>query len=83
LAEEWEGVCVCDIVGNNDNLMWECSKCGNCCRIILCKYLKDNLCTIYETRPEICRVKDYTKMKELNEACKKIKEMLNAKTLVS
>lgn len=47
-----------------------CNKCGLCCRRInlvlelaeydlgngVCKYLKDNLCSIYEHRPEICRV---------------------------
>ena len=49
-----------------------CSKCGACCRNIgyveeaeflnrgdgICKYLdeKTNLCTIYDFRPEICRV---------------------------
>lgn len=35
---------------------WTCSKCGACCRAIKCPFLKDNLCTIYETRPPICRV---------------------------
>ena len=50
--------------------MWECKKCGACCRcegvkIALpdywdgkkCKHLtNDNLCSIYENRPESCRV---------------------------
>lgn len=51
--------------------MFECSKCGLCCRHIdmipelskydsgdgECKYLtKDNLCAIYESRPDICNV---------------------------
>lgn len=49
-----------------------CDKCGLCCRHIdkvpqlahfdlgngVCKYLRDNLCSIYDDRPEICRV-DY------------------------
>lgn len=49
-----------------------CDKCGLCCRHIdkvpqlarfdlgngVCKYLSNNLCSIYEDRPEICRV-DY------------------------
>ena len=43
-----------------------------------CKYLKDNLCSIYETRPEICRVGDYTKEKELTMACEKIRRFVNA-----
>ena len=47
-----------------------CSECGACCRIAgeqgfmpqrgdgACLYLtKDNLCEIYDTRPEICNVK--------------------------
>lgn len=49
---------------------FECSKCGECCRHInyilelkefdsgngICINLKDNLCTIYDCRPDICRV---------------------------
>ena len=49
---------------------FSCTKCGECCRHIdkvpqlaafdigngVCRYLKDNLCTIYNVRPEICRV---------------------------
>ena len=49
-----------------------CKKCGECCRHIdkipqlaafdigngICCYLKDNLCSIYDNRPEICRI-DY------------------------
>ena len=47
-----------------------CSQCGEWCKNIrhipelagyadkngCCKYLKNNLCTIYENRPEVCRV---------------------------
>ena len=49
---------------------FECSKCGECCRHInyipelkkfdsgngACINLRDNLCTIYDNRPGICRV---------------------------
>lgn len=49
---------------------FQCIQCGECCRHInlipplaqydrgdgVCIYLKDNLCTIYAERPEICRV---------------------------
>ena len=50
---------------------FKCEKCGACCRTVglieeakfldrgdgVCKYLdKNNLCMIYEFRPEICRV---------------------------
>ncbi len=50
---------------------FECSKCGACCRFVgavaemqaydrgdgACRHLTPgNLCAIYETRPEICRV---------------------------
>lgn len=58
-------------------LKFQCSQCGACCRKAgklglmpqredgACLYLgQDNLCTIYETRPEICRVdKMYEKYK--------------------
>lgn len=50
--------------------MFECDKCGECCRNLqmsdiykdldsgdgTCKYLKGNLCSIYENRPLKCRV---------------------------
>ena len=50
--------------------MFECDKCGCCCRNVdkneiyasldrgdgTCKYLVGNLCSIYETRPIMCRV---------------------------
>lgn len=49
---------------------FSCSQCGECCRHInlvpalaafdtgtgVCKYLAGNLCSIYDTRPLICRV---------------------------
>lgn len=50
---------------------FECSKCGLCCKSLkkqqsilgfldrgdgVCMYLKDNLCSIYENRPDVCRV---------------------------
>lgn len=50
--------------------MFPCEKCGACCRNIkkselyaslnrgdgVCRYLKDNLCSIYEIRPLLCRI---------------------------
>lgn len=50
--------------------MFPCDKCGECCRQLnkssayamldrgdgTCKYLKDNLCQIYDQRPIICQV---------------------------
>lgn len=50
--------------------MFECDKCGCCCRNLhksdlyselnkgdgICKYLVGNLCSIYEKRPILCRV---------------------------
>lgn len=52
--------------------MFECQKCGICCRNLkghelyrdlnrgdgVCKYLEGNLCSIYDNRPDICKV-DY------------------------
>lgn len=50
--------------------MFECNKCGLCCRNIdkipqlrdfhngngICIYLHDNICSIYDNRPDICSV---------------------------
>lgn len=50
--------------------MFNCDKCGQCCRNVgkseiyreldrgdgICKYLDGNLCSIYATRPLLCRV---------------------------
>lgn len=56
----------------DDKIEFKCNKCGACCRNIggieefefldngkgICKYLNQetNLCTIYDFRPEMCRV---------------------------
>lgn len=51
-------------------MMFRCDQCGECCRHLalsplyreldrgdgICKFLKGNLCSIYESRPLICRV---------------------------
>ena len=83
--------------------MFECDKCGECCRHLkgisiyaeldrgdgICKYLKGNLCSIYEDRPLFCRIGDcyeqffkekYTRDEfyKLNyEICKKLKEHID------
>ena len=67
---------------------FQCDKCGICCKMLtgipqlaafdrgdgVCIHLKDNLCSIYESRPDICNVKKmYTLFKELmseEEYCK-------------
>lgn len=50
--------------------MFPCDKCGECCRHVylspfykdldrgdgVCRYLKKNLCSIYERRPLKCRI---------------------------
>ena len=50
--------------------MFKCIMCGECCRNLnksklyddldrgdgVCKYLVDNLCSIYDNRPLLCRV---------------------------
>lgn len=50
--------------------MFKCDKCGECCRNLnkspiydelhdgdgICRYLIENLCSIYEERPLLCRV---------------------------
>ena len=49
---------------------FQCDKCGICCKLLkgipqlaafdrgdgVCIHLKDNLCSIYESRPDICNV---------------------------
>lgn len=51
-------------------MMFQCDKCGMCCRNLdknelykeldqgdgVCRYLTGNLCSIYEQRPLLCRV---------------------------
>ena len=51
-------------------MKFKCSQCGECCRHLdrselyrdldrgdgICRYLTGNLCSIYETRPLLCRV---------------------------
>ncbi len=37
-------------------MSFPCEKCGSCCKAVGCSYLKNNLCSIYEARPDICRV---------------------------
>lgn len=79
--------------------MFKCDKCGQCCRNLhksplynelhngdgICKYLNGNLCSIYLTRPILCRIDEsyklyfkdimtYEKYEELNyEACNMLK----------
>lgn len=50
--------------------MFHCDKCGQCCRNLnrsdlyaslhngdgICRYLRNDLCSIYEKRPLLCRV---------------------------
>lgn len=77
--------------------MFRCDKCGACCRNLhkselykdlhngngICRYLKENECTIYENRPLICRIDEsyeaffkselsYDKYMELNYECCKL-----------
>ncbi|MCR5557073.1 MAG: YkgJ family cysteine cluster protein [Butyrivibrio sp.] len=51
-------------------MSYACEKCGSCCRHLdrselykeldrgdgICKYLSNNLCTIYDKRPLLCRI---------------------------
>lgn len=78
--------------------MFKCDCCGECCRNLdksdlykelnrgdgVCKFLMENLCSIYDNRPLLCRIDDsydiyfkdkYTKKEyyKLNyEVCKKL-----------
>jgi Fe-S-cluster containining protein len=81
--------------------MFKCDKCGECCKNLdkspvyseldrgdgTCKYLIDNVCSIYNTRPLLCRIDDSYRVffkdiysideyYKLNyEACLKLKEI--------
>ena len=39
-------------------LAFDCSACGACCRLLNCAHFDEqsNLCTIYERRPDVCRI---------------------------
>ena len=81
---------------------FKCDKCGICCKLLksipqlaafdrgdgVCIYLQDNLCSIYESRPDICNVeKMYSSFKEqmseeeysrlMTESCKCLKLAFN------
>ena len=75
---------------------WECNKCGACCRLAgfiikewdrgdgACKMLnEDNTCSIYETRPHICRVKKnlYT-AEQIDAACDVMRENLEERMTI-
>lgn len=79
--------------------MFVCNQCGECCRHLdqsrlyveldrgdgVCRYLKGNICSVYQNRPLLCRVDEcyevffknqysYEEYKELNyEACNLLK----------
>ena len=78
---------------------FKCDKCGICCKMLtgipqlaafdrgdgVCIHLKDNLCSIYESRPDICNVgKMYFFFKEqmsedeylqlMSDSCKVLKQ---------
>ena len=78
---------------------FKCDKCGICCKMLtgipqlaafdrgdgVCIHLKDNLCSIYESRPDICNVeKMYVFFKEqmseeeylqlMSDSCKVLKQ---------
>lgn len=81
--------------------MFKCDCCGCCCRNLdkselyssldrgdgVCKYLSDDLCSIYENRPLLCRIDEcydlfYCNLMDRNEyyrlnmiECQKLKKM--------
>lgn len=84
-------------------MMFPCDQCGACCRNLhlsslyaeldrgdgVCKYLSGNLCSIYESRPLLCRIdesyekffKDVMSIEEYyrmnQEVCKALKDAKN------
>ena len=86
-------------------MTFHCDKCGLCCRLLknvpqlaafdrgdgVCKFLRGNLCSIYENRPDICNVDkmypafasimsrdEYDEV--LEASCARIKEMVKCET---
>lgn len=87
-------------------MMFQCDKCGECCRNLylsplyaeldrgdgICKYLSGDLCSIYNSRPLLCRVdesykvffkgvmsiEDYYRMN--HQACMKLKVVQKEET---
>lgn len=72
--------------------MFKCTKCGICCRNIggipelveyhkgdgICIYLsEDNLCTIYQRRPDICNVEKMYALRYKDIMAKEVYEKLN------
>lgn len=76
--------------------MFECDMCGKCCKNLnlsevysdldrgdgVCKYLKDNLCSIYDKRPLKCRVDEcynlyFSELMTLEEYYKENKKVCN------
>ena len=48
-------------------MTFPCERCGACCRAVKCDKLVMNRCTIYDTRPLICRVDDIIKLSGLQD----------------
>lgn len=57
-----------------------CEKCGACCWIIGCEFLGlDNLCNIYEFRPQECMGSSETNTKNACHQCRSIKKSFKAR----
>lgn len=59
--------------------MWECSQCGACCKFVKCKMYLDNKCSIYNDRPQYCRLSLYDKKyyeDMINNACNIVRNAL-------
>lgn len=59
---------------------FECNKCGACCWIIGCDKLgPDNLCTIYENRPQECIGDSTTNTLNACKQCRDIRRLYRRK----
>ena len=68
---------------------WKCIQCGACCKMIdrvlpeldrgdgACIYLKDNMCSIYEMRPMLCRIPAAITDRARAMACNMVKEEID------
>lgn len=54
------------------NLIWKCSRCGACCKLVRCNQFDGKGCRIYASRPFYCRVSLWNKIfhkRKLQKAC--------------
>jgi len=65
-------------------MKFECEQCGLCCKKVNCMYLtKDNLCSIYETRPLVCDVEKSYKVFFADKMSKEVYNKMNREICIT